>query len=92
MSDLPWKNIETAPANKTVMTKLDDNKGIRNEQALYRSGSLWWTPDGEMYVYYTPTHWREMTATERRAELDLLTKKAASDQRRSNLATSRLQP
>lgn len=24
----------------------------------YHSG-LWWLPDGSMYVYFTPTHWRE---------------------------------
>jgi hypothetical protein len=21
---------------------------------------MWWFPDGSVYVYYTPTHWREM--------------------------------
>jgi hypothetical protein len=25
---------------------------------LKRQGNLWYTPDGSMYVYYTPTHWR----------------------------------
>ncbi len=23
-----------------------------------RNGKLWFLPGGEMYVYYTPTHWR----------------------------------
>jgi hypothetical protein len=40
-----------------VMTKIDDEKGVRNEQELKRQGSLWYFPDGSMYVYYTPTHW-----------------------------------
>lgn len=21
---------------------------------------MWWLPDGSMYVYFTPTHWRVM--------------------------------
>jgi len=41
-----------------VDTKVDDAKGVRNEQPLKRSGNLWFFPDGSMYVYYTPTHWR----------------------------------
>lgn len=41
-----------------VMTKIDDEKGIRCEQELKRQHNLWFFPDGSMYVYYTPTHWR----------------------------------
>lgn len=41
-----------------VETKIDDEKGCRNEQTLKRSGTLWFHPHGVMYVYYTPTHWR----------------------------------
>lgn len=43
-----------------VMTKIDDEKGVRNETTLKlggRHGNLWFHPDGSMYVYYTPTHW-----------------------------------
>lgn len=43
---------------EVVDTKLDDEKGCRNEQPLKRKGDLWFFPDGSMYVYYTPTHWR----------------------------------
>lgn len=43
-----------------VETKIDDVNGVRNEQSLRREGRLWFVPDGSMYVYYTPTHWREM--------------------------------
>jgi hypothetical protein len=47
------------PENEVVvMTKIDDTKGIRNEQPMYRKGGLWFVQDGSMYVYYTPTHWR----------------------------------
>lgn len=43
-----------------VHTKIDDEDGCRNEQPLMRQGKLWYFTDGSMYVYYTPTHWREM--------------------------------
>ena len=45
------------PENKIVLTKIDDEKGCRNETLLYRQGNLWFLADGDMYVYYTPTHW-----------------------------------
>lgn len=45
------------PDGVIVETKLDDAKGVRNEQKLKRRGNLWFFPDGSMYVYYTPTHW-----------------------------------
>ena len=62
MSD--WQPIETAPLNQEVQTCIWDECGHRNDQTLVakkrNSGSrvLWWYPDGSMYVYYTPTHWR----------------------------------
>lgn len=31
------------------------------QQHLKRSGRLWFVPDGTMYAYYTPTHWRFIT-------------------------------
>lgn len=62
----PW--IETKsklpPDGLVVDTKIDDKDGCRNEQALKRGGNLWWYPDGSMYVYYSPTHWREQSAAE----------------------------
>ena len=56
MSD--WHTIETAPAEKVVMTKTHDKDGERNVRPLKRKGRLWFVPDESMYVYYTPTHWR----------------------------------
>lgn len=67
---MDWQPITLAPAGEVVMTKIDDGRGVRNEQALKRNGSLWWYPDGSIYVYYTPTHWRRMTPVERLAEID----------------------
>ena len=53
-----WQAIETAPDGQVVLTKIEDANGVRNEQALKRSGRLWFAPDGSMYVYYAPTHWK----------------------------------
>lgn len=62
---MAWAAINTAPEGVTVMTKIDDNNGVRNEAPLRLSGRLWYFADGSMYVYYTPTHWRNLTASER---------------------------
>ncbi len=56
------KTIDILPQEGLVVqTKIDDDMGCRNEQTLKRSGNLWFYPDGSMYVYYRPTHWREAT-------------------------------
>ena len=57
-----WISCATAlPKNgEVVMTKIDDEHGCRNEQELKRLDSLWYFPDGSMYVYYRPTHWQEV--------------------------------
>lgn len=44
---------------KVVATKINDEKSERNHQDLKRQGRLWFYPDGSMYVYYEPTHWKE---------------------------------
>jgi hypothetical protein len=56
----PWFTIESAPPNAPVMTKIDDENGVRNTQVLVRKGRLWWHKDESTYVYYTPTHWRHL--------------------------------
>lgn len=48
------------PEGLVVETKIDDERGCRNQQYLVRSGNLWFVPNGSMYVYYTPTHWRKI--------------------------------
>lgn len=52
-----WQTIESAPDREIVHTKIHDEHGERNVGMLKRIGHLWYTPDGSMYVYYTPTHW-----------------------------------
>lgn len=61
---MDWEPSNTAPQGEVVMTKINNEGGVRNEQPLYRSGNLWWISDGSMYVYYAPTHWRPMTVEE----------------------------
>lgn len=53
-----WQPSATAPNDQVVDTKIDEGGRVRNVQPLQRRGRLWWTPAGDMYVYYTPTHWR----------------------------------
>ena len=49
-----------APDGILVETKIDDENGVRNIQKMMRRGNLWINAGepNEMYVYYTPTHWR----------------------------------
>lgn len=55
------KTSEKLPENGIVVeTKIDDEFGCRNQTTLKRKGNLWFYPDGSMYVYYTPTHWRNI--------------------------------
>lgn len=57
-----WKSTQTVlpPENVLVHTKIDDKHGCRNEQKLMRVGNIWVIESGRMYVYYCPTHWREI--------------------------------
>jgi hypothetical protein len=55
---MEWQTIDKAPEGVVVETKIHDDCGCRNEGKLKRRGRLWWFPDGSMYVYYVPTHWR----------------------------------
>lgn len=57
-----WRSTteDPPPERVEVETKIDDDHGCRNECTLQRIGRLWWVPDGSMYVYYTPTHWRPL--------------------------------
>ena len=57
-----WQPIEAAPDGVPVETKIENDRGIRNEQLLVKRGNLWWFVDGSMYVYYRPTHWRRNDA------------------------------
>lgn len=56
--EVEWMPADTAPHGVVVATKIDDSRGVRNEQLLRREGRLWWLSDGTACVYYVPTHWR----------------------------------
>lgn len=58
MGDWICTLISKPPEGEVVMAKIENWQGSRNEQPLMRRGQLWFYPDGSMYVYYTPTHWR----------------------------------
>ena len=56
-----WKSCadELPKDGLVVETIIHDERGTRNETKLKRQGRLWFFPDGSVYVYYTPTHWKE---------------------------------
>lgn len=60
---MSWNPIETCPDGRAVKTKTDDARGCRNEGVLTRSGRIFFS--GDMYVYYAPTHWRELSLVEK---------------------------
>lgn len=64
MSDEIAITKQLPPEGQIVFTVINDDKGRRNEALLKRHGSLFFHPDGGMYVYYTPTHWRVATSDE----------------------------
>jgi hypothetical protein len=68
MVEQRWTRLidKEPPMGVAVDTKIDDAKGVRNEQQLKRNGALWFFPDGSMYVYYTPTHWRFTESTSKK--------------------------
>jgi hypothetical protein len=53
-----WKRtaIDLPPEGQVVVTM----SALGLEQKLKRSGSLWFFPDGSMYVYYEVRYWREL--------------------------------
>ncbi len=77
-----WKPISCAPEGVFVHTKIDDERGERNKCLLKRIGRLWFEACG-MYMYYTPTHWREMSQVERDIENKKLELKALENLRQA---------
>ena len=63
MTNDKWEVITEAqpPQGVVVLTKIDREGVSRNEQELVRRGSLWFFPDMSMYVYYRPTHYKEIS-------------------------------
>lgn len=62
-ADYGWHLTTAAlPPDGEVVETLSEG-GIQT--TLKRSGSLWFAPDGSMYVYYTPQFWRHLSQTTR---------------------------
>lgn len=59
MNDWHQTKFKLPEQGKIVLTKIKDEKSERNEQKLIFKRNLWWYIDYSMYVYYTPTHWKE---------------------------------
>lgn len=64
-----WRDIasDPPPDGVVVETKIDNDGGDSMVQPLKRvtrepgkTRPLWFIPDGSIYVYYTPTHWRPL--------------------------------
>lgn len=56
-----WKKINNTVIveGKYYLTCIQQFGEITNVQKMKRVGNLWWTDDG-MYVYYTPSHIKEV--------------------------------
>ncbi len=64
-----WRRCsdELPDCDVVVETKIDDEDGCRKKGILKRyqrspeTRSFWFVPDGSVYVYYEPTHWRPVS-------------------------------
>lgn len=55
----PW--IEVAEGSMPEHQKVVEVLAPSGDRSQLRFDSgLWWLPDGSMYVYFVPTHWREI--------------------------------
>lgn len=61
-TSVPWTSclLQKPDEGKVVMTCIMDRNGMRNEQLLVRKKNLWFHSDMSMYVYYEPSHWKEV--------------------------------
>ena len=48
------------PEDVIIETKIDDGQSTRNEGTLIFHRGLFFQTDLSMYVYYTPTHWKNV--------------------------------
>lgn len=55
---MTWNLTENILPPENVVVETISPGG--QQLALKRSGNLWFHPDGQMYVYYTPVYWREI--------------------------------
>lgn len=67
MNDKWIRTCDDLPkTGEVVETKVDDADGGHNLQNLKiggMHGNIWFFPDGSMYVYYNPTHWRRIKSS-----------------------------
>lgn len=92
-----WKPIDdSTPRGRVLMTKIDGDAGARNEQALWQSKDpgmrLWFVPSGDVYVYYRPTHWRELTESEIDQQTEAIRQRSDAARRECITALERLYP
>lgn len=62
IDELGWSETSRVVPREgeVVHTMIMDGQGSRNHQKLKRIGNLWFIPDGSIYVYYKPTHWKPL--------------------------------
>lgn len=53
----PWINTATRLPDEGAVVEVKDSGG--HVQKLVRKGRLWFYQDLSMYVYFTPTAWRQ---------------------------------
>ncbi len=54
-----WTKTADQPPEPGVVVEAMDSGG--HVQDLVFDRNLWWFPDKSMYVYFTPTFWKEKT-------------------------------
>ncbi len=66
-----WMPVDTMPEGVLVETKIEDAHGVRNVQRLIkrtrepgRTRPMFFVEGEATYVYYQPTHWRPISASE----------------------------
>lgn len=55
-----WKPTYNAPEGVLVHTMFEDKHGKQVERVLKRIGTHWYVPDGSVYVYDRPTHYKDL--------------------------------
>ena len=55
-----WVPVTFDSPRPGVVVEVQNNGGALLKRHR-EGGSLWFLPDGSMYVYYTPTYWRPVS-------------------------------
>lgn len=62
---MSWRPVTPTEPPDGQLVEVPNNGGAK----LRRSGNLWFLPDHEVYVYYSPTEWRPVATV---VELDMV--------------------